>query len=301
MEEAKLIARYPFLSASRAYLKNASFSESELESVSERVEATLHSTPRSPEFSAEQSVRAYALERLLVYALSDSAALKRFARNKARAYAKQLVRESQSDYLLVIREFYPSAKLNGGGYTVSVLDYARGARGLVKQDVENGRVQLEEHALTNAFKHSLEERIKHYSNKTKKIPKSVERVANDLKPAAARLVRPANRFKGSLYSLPCIQRLRQGVGEGKRYYAAMTIAIALCADSVPKERALDELKDYAERCAKGNDAFTSREAKGVIDWVYKHEGVRLSCRTLADQGLAEESECARCPRRRWRR
>ena len=227
--------------------------------------------------------------------------MKRFARNKARAYAKQLEHESQSDYLLVVRDFYPSVKLNNGYYSISVLDYARGARGLVKQDVENGRVRLDEHSLTRALKHALEERIKRYPKKVRKIPESVERVAKELKPAAARLVRPANRFKGSLYSLPCIQRLRQGVGEGKRYYAAMAIAIALCADGVPKERALDELKDYAERCAKGNDAFTSREAKGVIDWVYKHEGVRLSCRTLMDQGLAEESECASCPRRRWKR
>lgn len=301
MEEAELVARYPFLSASRAYLKNSSFSESELEAVSERVEATLHSAPRSPDFSAEQAVREYALERLLVYALNDSAALKRFARNKARAYARLLEHEKQQDYLAVVREFYPSVRKDGGYYSVSVLDYARDGRGLVRQDAENGRVRLEEHGLRNAFKHSLEKRITSYSGKVQKVPDSVARVAGELKPAAARLVRPANRFKGSLYSLPCIQRLRQGVGEGKRYYAAMAIAIALCADGVPKERALDELKDYAERCDKGNDAFTSREAKGVIDWVYKHEGVRLSCRTLSDHGLAGEAECAGCPRRRWKR
>ncbi|MFA4946805.1 MAG: hypothetical protein WC607_04710 [Candidatus Micrarchaeia archaeon] len=290
-----LTGRYPFLAAARKSLRDAGVSARDLDEAKTRVRAALERKPVLP--AGGNAARDYALDRLLVFALDDSLALKRYARETAKAYARRLADEEDEGFKAVARELLPSL---ADDYSVGVLDFITNAGNLAGEDVSKGRVLLGREGAVRLLRYALETRLLTYSGSRAKIPAEVTHAASELKPLLSAF-KPARLFKGSLYALPCIQRIRAGVPEGKRYYGAMALAIALNADGAPRERALAELEDYAERCGKGTDEFSKREAHTTVDWIYKHPGIMLSCRTLESQGLANEAECAKCARRRFRR
>ena len=291
-----MVTRYPFVSESKRYLSDSTVSENDLDDAKIRVFVALKAPPAT-RFAPTPgvAVRNYALDRLLVFALDDVFASRRYANNEAAHYSRLLAQEDEAVIVRVCREFLPS--LDKG--SVSVLDYVKNASRLAEQNVEGGRVFLDKGTLVSVFREALARRIAAFPASRKGIPKAVVDAAADLKPEAEEVSRPASQFKGSLYSLPCIRRIRKGVLEGKRYYGAMALAIALCRDGVPREQAVAELEDYARLCAHGNNEFTAKEAKNAVDWVYRHPSIGLSCQAMRDQGLTGD-ECDGCARRRKR-
>jgi len=298
LEESELVTRYPFVAASRAYLKDSKVSDAEFEDAAGRVLATVNNSPARRESKPAEAVKNYAVERLVLYSLDDAFAARRYAANKATGYARLLAGEEEATIVRVCREFFPSLR---PAYSVSVIDFVKNARGLAEAQVEGGRVALNKEGLVGVFREALAKKVSSFTADRKTLPKNAVAAAEGIKPRVAETVKPPSFFKGSVYSLPCVQKVRKGVMEGKRYYGAMALAIALCRDGVTKERAIDELADYARRCSAGTGEFTEKESRNAVEWVYKHSTIGFACQAMRDQGLATEEECAGCARRRGRK
>lgn len=308
-----LVAKYPFVGEAKKFLKpSAASAGGESEVSFDELEAaanhllTVLSSSRAPlvlvSKNAEAAVRQHALVRLLLAALGNNFVARRYAEARARQAIELLRKEEESVFIEVARDLLPSVESRAGEYSVSFTDYLKHGTDFASAGVEGGRVFVDKEGLLRLLMNGVKNRVQLASTATadlKTIPPLVREVVQELReelgarlPAAAAAVAPA--FKGFFLQLPCMQRILAGVEEGKRYYGGMALAIACLRDGLPKEKAVDVMKEYAANCKRATHAFTPREALATLDWVYKHPSIRLSCKTMREHGFtgAYCGECA---------
>ncbi len=292
----ELVARYPFLPSGKEFVGGEEVGYEELVEAKKAVLAVLSSEP-SPSIvsSAKEAARLHALQRLLLFASGNSFVSSKYAFALSRRFAESLRDENEKDFREIARDFFPSLE---GGYSVSLKDYLlNGGKHLEEEDVEGGRVFFGRPGLSSLLREAVAAKAKDFSGLDKRaLPALVKDVAKEL---SAELPREssARSFKGKYASMPCVKGLvLEGAPEGKRYYGAMTIAVALVNDRVPRSQAEAVVRDYVSRCAKGNEEYSLHEGLSVLDWVYKHPGIRFSCQTFRDQFGA--AACAKCGRKK---
>ncbi len=248
--------------------------------------------------SAPEAARLYALQRLLLFALGNEFVSSRYAFALSRGFAESLKEESEGDFEAVAKDFFSSLEKGGEGYSVSLEDYlSNGGAHLEAEDVDGGRVFFDRPGLAALLREALVKRLRDFSGLNKReLPKLVKSVARELSVELPREATPRS-FKGRHASMPCVKELvGKGALEGKRYYGAMSIAVALVNDGVPRGQAEAVMRDYVSKCEQGNEQYSLHEALSVLDWVYRHPGIRFSCQTFRDQ--FGDAACAKCGRRK---
>lgn len=251
----------------------------------------------------------YASARALLALAGDTYATRKWAAGEAVAFFTELEREPEEVFKQIAQELLPSLQENEGSYTLAVLDYAQHGRDLAHQAVEEGRVWLDHQQILHLLKRSIENKL------LASVPRSALHDAPvELKKAAEELRAKLPKYEIPLASIggklgprglylarACIQELRKGASEGKRWYASMALSLALRHDRIPLEQAKEIITEFANNCSKGARPFTAREAITTLEWVYKRDGpARISCRNLISQGLIPDY-CPTCPYKGGRR
>lgn len=297
-----LAQKYPFIAKARKALEGKRITSGELEAAQERVLRVLGKKAQRPAESGEH-LATYAAARLLLALSGDNYSARKWAVGEAAAFAEELEkRAGEEEFSEVAHELLPSLQQEDDFFTVAVLDYAKSGRDLAHQEVEGGRVWLDRQAALQLVRRAIEVRAfpSFPSASLKQAPEEMRKAAEQLRAALPKQELPSGvggRFGGSYLARQCVQELRKGVGEGKRWYASMAIAIALRHDGVQLEQARQAMSEFAANCGKGAQPFTAREALATLEWVYKRESPpRLSCKTLISQGLIE-GPCDSCPYR----
>ncbi|OIO26467.1 hypothetical protein AUJ15_01245 [Candidatus Micrarchaeota archaeon CG1_02_55_41] len=295
-----LVERYPFLSKARELVGGDKVGVDELDEAKRAVLAVLSQKESSSVPStALEAARLHALQRLLLFALDNEFVSSRYAFAVSREFAESLKEESEGDFYAVAKDFFPSLEKGGEeNYWVSLGDYlSNGGAHLESEDVDGGSVRFDRAGLTALLREALVRRLKDFTGLNKRaLPKLVKSVAKELSAELPRESAP-RLFKGRNASMPCVKGLvEEGALEGKRYYGAMSVAVAFVNDGVPRGEAEAVMRDYVSKCEQGNEPYSLHEALSVLDWVYKHPGIRFSCQTFRDQ--FGDAACAKCGRRK---
>ena len=282
MADAKLIAKYPFLSASREFVGEG-VSETDLkDAIAFSRECFEHDAHIAND--AAHEAKNLLLSRLMLYSLSASF-LRKFAFFKAREYARALEKENEHVLFEVAGDFFPSLEKADGGFTVSLIDYLQYGRSLPQANVDKGKVFFAQDDLRVCLREAVQERIADSEKLSAKLPENIANAALRLKEFVPRDFTP--QFKGKLLQRSELQNILKGVGEGKRYYGSMAIAIACVKDGLSREEAGDVMNSYVTNCSKGAHPFTPREGEAVLDWVYAHPAIGFSFNVLKSQGLVD--------------
>lgn len=281
MDEA-IIAKYPFLSGAKELVSD-SYDPTDVSEAGEFVRECLERKAHVVS-STVREAKNLVLSRLMLYSLGGSF-LRKFAFFKSREYARFLQIEGDDVLFEVAKDFFPNAVRKDGLYAIALVEYLSFGRNLPKAGLKDGLVFFDRAELVDCIASAVQSRISDDSRLTQKIPE-------DLREAGSKLLAffPRDRqtaFKGKYLQTAQLQKILQGVGEGKRYYGAMAVAIACVKDGLPKEEGLQVMQDYVTACGKGAHPFTIREGEAVIDWVYKHPTINLSFQMLKTQGLVD--------------
>lgn len=272
----------------------------------------LHAIDKKPAHprESEEHLATYAAARALLALAGDNYAARKWAQGEAAAFAEELAREPPEVVRQVARELLPSLEETGGAYRVSVLDYARHGRDLAHQAVEKGRVFLDGQQALHLLGRAIESRLLAAASHQalREAPEELKRAAQELRARLPKYEVPIEvagkdgaALRQAYLARPCVQEIRKGAAEGKRYYACMALAIALRHDNVPVEQAREVITEFANNCGKGARPFTPREALTTLDWAYKRDRpARLSCKSLISQGVIPD-HCATCPYKPGRR
>jgi hypothetical protein len=306
----ELIAKYPFLSAARKFLDagESEISYEELEAAARSINSLLAnpSAPLTVYASPKNAARSHALARLLLSVLNNRFVTRRWANARAGQAARALAGEDDDDFLEVARDLLPSVEIQGKGdsafFAVSVFDFLRAGGALLTADLEKGQVTLDRDGLSALMEEAIALRISDFAEaKPRKLPSVVREAAEELRRGIPANALPSMQaaFRGSHLSLPCVQTLLRGVGEGKRYYGAMTIAVACARDGIARDAAGEIMRQYVDSNDRGTNPFTLREGLAVLDWVFKHGGeINFSCRTMREHAFDDAGRlCANCPKR----
>jgi hypothetical protein len=237
-----------------------------------------------------------ALSRMLLSGAANPFASRLFGEGIAKLCVARLRIEDDLVFLSVLSQLYPSIKQDDGKFTLGMADYINGSNELVYAPIDNGLITIEKEAL-------LEMAYKHFSSKASDLssidkailPPMVKDFAADF--SAGLPVSPAlalRQFEGKFLNQACMKKILAGVGEGKRFYGSMAIAIACQKDGLSKEEASALMKQYVTACQRSSHEFREGEALASLDWVYKHPGINLSCKKLLQQGLIDKY-CDDCP------
>ncbi len=306
----ELIAKYPFLSAAKKFIDagESEVSYEELETAARSVTSllsnpaaslTVYSTPA-------KAARSHALARLLLATLNNRFVTRRYANARAGQAVRELAGENDDDFLEIARDLLPSVEARGRGesalFVVSVFDFLRAGGGLLGANLEKGVVALDRDALSALIEEAVSSRISDFAEaKPKRLPAVVREAAEELRRGIPANALPSMQaaFRGSHLSLPCVQALLRGVPEGKRYYGAMTTAVACAKDGLDRDAASEVMRQYVDSNERGSSPFTLREGIAVLDWVYKHGGeINFSCRTMREHGFDDGGRlCANCAKR----
>ncbi len=252
---------------------------------------------------SRDAVANYALCRLLLSQIKGRPDLaQKFGRNFARLCAKRLEREEAGVFEGVFRDFFPSLSSAQApfDYSVSFFDFLNSGGQLLYAQLDSGRVFLQKTGLLEIIEGAIEKRAKELpASDAKTIPEMVKEVAEELAQAVPipREKVFAGKYSGKFLSLPCISGALAGVGEGRRYYGSMAVAIACVKDGLPKEQAIPVMQEYVSHCVRTAHEFSIQEGMASLDWVYKHPSMGFSCKVTRDQGLAgaADSLCVQCP------
>lgn len=77
-------------------------------------------------------------------------------------------------------------------------------------------------------------------------------------------------YKGKYLSLPCSQKILEGLPQGKRSFGAQQLAVACRLDGLSQTDAEPVLKAYVKACShSAADPFTDAEALDWLKWTYK--------------------------------
>lgn len=297
-----LAYKYPFLAAAKEALKDKALGAVHLQQAQQRVLASLEGQTPQPQPTLDYALE-YVGARILLALAGEGYAAKQWAVREAATLAEEVNTESDSTRLAILHELLPSLQRQEGAWSVSVLDYIRHSRDFALAEVADGRVRLDDQASRGLVRSAIESRLLATipRHALKDIPSDYRAAAEQLRaklPKYEIQVNSSGKGAGQAYlSRTCIQELRQGVGEGKRWYASMALAIALKHDGVPLEKAREVMSEFVNACPKSQHPFTAREALTTLEWAYKREGpARLSCRNLIAQGLMADY-CDACPYR----
>ncbi|MBI5225861.1 hypothetical protein HY994_01310 [Candidatus Micrarchaeota archaeon] len=230
-------------------------------------------------------VKMYALAKALLSCCGEHVKRK-YALTKAQEYVQRA--NLSGDVLELGRAFFPSLASveTSNSVFLSVADYLSVGQHLSQMDVSEGKVRVPPQEL-NVL---LSARIvaKFMETKVQDVPDFIRNAAksmDELPPAP-------KSFGLKFLELGCIRHVRQGVGEGKRFYGAMGLAIAAQRDGLQKEQAQPVMDAYVNACS-GTKPFAPSEGKSVVDWVFGRQ-IGFSCKKMMDDGF-EGEYCKGCP------
>ncbi|MDP2717932.1 MAG: hypothetical protein Q8P02_04265, partial [Candidatus Micrarchaeota archaeon] len=203
----------------------------------------------------------------------------------AREYVKNA---NQADNVQTVSAwFFPSVRLENNGYAMTVADYLQFGENLVAQGVSDGNVHMSGQEMNMLLAKAIQTRFLD-TPPAQSVPDLLREKAAFLEEALPQPKRGNLRF----VELGCIRRVREGVGEGKRFYGAMGLSIALSKDGVPKNEADAAMADYVSR-SSGTKPFLPSEGQSTLDWVYG-KSIGFSCKRMMDDGF-EGPYCQTCP------
>ena len=280
--EQKLIAKYPFLSFSKDFVGEG-VSETDLKDAITFASECFQHDEHIARDAARES-KNLLLSRLMLYSMSANF-LRKFAFFKAREYARGLEKENEKVLFEVAKDFFPSLENADGGFKVSLIDYLQYGRSLPQANVSKGMVFFIGDDLRACLREAIQERISDSEKLSAKLPENIAAAALRLKEFIPRDFTP--QFKGKLLQRSELQNILKGVGEGKRYYGSMALAIACVKDGLTREEAGDVMNSYVTNCPKGAHPFTPREGEAVLDWGYAHPTIGFSFYVLQSQGLLD--------------
>jgi len=297
-----LAARYPFTYFAKKYLEAGGVEKIDSELLArakQRVVDAVEKRERRPG-DARTELASYALARVLLACLARPGLAGRFGSWEARCAAEKLAEEEESVFFAVAKDFFPSLESAGGELAVSLLDYLRNGSGLVHAQLDSGKVFLSRDELTGLLREAIASKARDLPRiKPSELPALVREAAEELGQELPKETSSFKGFEGRHLALPCIQKIRSGLEEGRRYYGSMALSIACLRDGLAREEAAKVLEEYAVNCRRSTHSFTLREALASLDWVYKHPSIRFSCRTMKENGLVGEY-CEACPYRNRR-
>lgn len=250
----------------------------------------------------DAELRSIALCRMLLAASSNAYAARLFGEGLAKLCCHRLLSESAESRISLLSQLYPSLSREENGYSLALADYLSGPNELVYAALENGRVTVDEDRLIDMTRLLLSTRASDLSAIDRKaIPKMAADYAPDFSEALPKPVASAlDNFKGKWLNQPCLRKILAGVGEGRRYYGSMAIAIACQKDGLSKSEATAVMQQYVSNCSRTSHEFREGEALATLEWVYRHPGINLSCKMMLQQGLIDKF-CDDCPQVRGRR
>lgn len=274
---------YPFLPNAKAQLE-AGLTEND---VKDAVAFLKQTVSESTYENTARHVKLYALAKALLSCCSDFVK-KKYAKTKAEEYVQRINRKN--DQFAVGKAFLQSLNQHGDGFDATIQDYLRFGENLVHQNVQNGRVAFNGQELNALLMKSIAEKFMDAA--AQNVPDLIHQKALELDE------QPKRRTYGKKFlDLGCIQSIRMGAPEGKRFYGAMGLSIAAKRDGLPKEKAQDVMQEYVSRCS-GTKAFTHQEGESTLNWVYGRE-IGFSCKVMMDNGF-EGPYCQTCPLN-WRK
>lgn len=295
----KLIAKYPFLTQGRELL--AETEKVDLLEIENAVSDTASWIRQPNEYAgrdARNEVRKLALNRLLLTALNNPVAFRKFALNYGRTLRKRLQDEEPGVLLEVAKDFLPTIVESSGNYAVSFIDFVRKGGELKDVDLSAGIVYLTRAELAALVAKAVESKLSSPAGAAK-IPPEFKEAAEELR-AAIPTVAVKSSFKGKYLQLPCVQNILAGQPEGKRFYGAMTLAIACLKDGLSKEQAEAVMQDYVNVNPRGTHEYSLREALATLDWVFKRGSIGFACSVTQSNGLGGDF-CNDCVFNRKRR
>ncbi|MEM4254822.1 MAG: hypothetical protein QXR53_00635 [Candidatus Norongarragalinales archaeon] len=280
--DSKLIAKYPFLAGAKE-LVGGEVSETDLkEAITFARDCFQHEEHVVKDASRE--AKSLLLSRIMLCSLGLGF-LRKFAFLKAREYARLLEKEEGKVLVEIAKDFFPSLEKAEGGFRVSMVEYLQYGRSLPRANVLKGMVFFDEGELRACLREAIQERIADSEKLSSKLPENVSGAAQKLREFVPRDF--TSQFKGKLLQRGELQNILKGVGEGKRYYGAMAVAIACLKDGLSRDEAADVMGSYVANCGKGAHPFTPREGDAVVDWVYAHPNIGFSFSVLKSQGLVD--------------
>jgi len=104
--------------------------------------------------------------------------------------------------------------------------------------------------------------------------------------AVKKYYKASQHFTGEYLSLPCIQKILEGLPEGQRNAGARILAIACRLDGASREDAEKVILEYASNCSQEN--ISSSEYLGWINWMYQQEKPFWNCRFCKELELCKE-------------
>ncbi len=280
MVETKLIVKYPFLSPSKEFIGEG-VSQMDLKEAVAFAKDCFQREEHIAKDAARES-KNLLLSRLMLYSIGQGF-LRKFSFLKAREYSRLLEKEEKKVLFDMAKDFFPSLQNADGGYKVALVEYLQYGRSLPQANVLKGMVFFSEVELRACLREAIQERIADSEKLGGKLPADIAQAAVQLKEFIPREFTP--QFKGKLLQRSELQNILKGVGEGKRYYGAMAIAIACLKDGLTKDEASEAMNAYVSNCSKGSHPFTAREGEAVVEWVYAHPAIGFSFNVLKSQGL----------------
>ncbi|MFH1750986.1 MAG: hypothetical protein ABH863_04875 [Candidatus Micrarchaeota archaeon] len=291
-------SKYPFSERAREFLSReniAAVSDVELELAKERVMRSLQGLPARAEKNARGNIVSYVLSRILLGAAGNPAATARFAGFEARQAVELLKSDDDGNLEIISREFFHSAEFSTEGASVGALDYLKFGGDLANEAVSNGKLRFSRSGFIQILRKAIEIKIADISILQKSLPPNIRKYSQELSEEMGKLQlapKGIGDFRGKYLSLPAIMKIMEGLGEGKRYYGSMTLAIACLKDGLPREQAEGVMITYARNCARSTHGFTEREALASLEWVLRHPTINFSMKTLREQGILDERTLA---------
>ncbi|MBI3587714.1 hypothetical protein HY095_00815 [Candidatus Micrarchaeota archaeon] len=301
MLSSELVARFPFVPSARAFAREmgfASVGHEQLEAARVRaIDSVRHGldssfpTPPAPHL-ARESVSSYALGRILLRVIGSEYYWRHFAKGEAECARRFAEMENPGAFVQVLGDIFPTfASEPSGGFSLSLTDYLQSGRELNKQELSGGRIRLSRSGAIELFRNAAYARSRAEPKVAlAEIPAAFKSAANELSETLPKPIE-VKEYAGSFLSLPCIKSIVEGVGEGKRYYASMALAVACRKDGLPREKGLEVMQLFVNNCRKETHDFTMREATATLEWVYRRSNPIHNCNSLREHGIAPP-ECA---------
>ncbi len=311
VDSAERIAfAYPFSASARALLekRGTTVGFAEIERAQDFVRNLYSASFETIQSKASSAPSAsdplnYVLARMMLAAAGSDYYSRKFSRQYARMQAERLKKESPAVFQRIAKEFFPSLEQSGERASVSLPDFLKYGKELPLADVEAGRITLSREQFSLLINEAISQKFRDFSSfNASAIPQNIREAGQELADTLPSPISSTPSFGGAYLDLPCIRKILEGLGEGKRYYGSMALSVACFKDGLSKERAEEVLQQYVNACRRTSHPFTLREAFATLDWVFRHGVKGLSCRTLREQGLADKDDafCAKCALREGR-
>lgn len=187
----------------------------------------------------------------------------RFANNYAKLW-QRFFRDNPAKQMEFAAEAFPSLTTEGGVFKIGVFDFLAAEESISLMHLQNGKVLLSKQELTTVI-YGQVKRLVMTVPKSAVLPEDIKEVAASLAKQFAPLVP-----KGAKHlEKEEVKKIRQGVGEGGRYYACMKLSRACFNDGLSLDEAKQIILEYVKACPQGRNPFTEKEALTCLEWVYR--------------------------------